>query len=145
MSCVPSRRRKCPPSVDVGCGYKATVSGNSVTIRPTVLNSECDKITVGLGDATFTFNPKKPPKTITRIITKDASGSYAPPVLSEGTRHTKSFNEVVMKDESFTDADGNVTKLQYPELKGYKEDYVAGNYSASGIFNPEKTLGRVMW
>lgn len=123
----------CPPTTDVGCGYKASVSGSSVTISPTVLNSADCRIEVGLGDATFFINPKDPPKTITRIITKDASGTYAPLAEGAGKRHTKSFDEFVIKDETFTDADGVITPLTYPELIGYQKAYVAGEHTASGI------------
>lgn len=120
-------------TADVGCGYRASSSGNSVTIYPTTLSSACRNVTVGLGDATFTFDPMNPPDTIKRIITKDASGSYAPLTESYGPRHTKSFNSIETREETFTDADGVVTNLEYPELIGYKEDYVAGIYAASGI------------
>jgi len=117
MACVPSRGRPCP-SVDIGCNYKATYSGNSVIIAPKIANAKCN-ITVGLGNATFTFDPLNPPDTIVRIITKDAIGSYAPPSLYDYNRGTKTFSSAVDANETFKDADGNITELNYKKLNDY--------------------------
>jgi len=139
------RRAEKKPSVEAGCGYKANVSSGKVTIYPTVNNSNCYIEKIGLGDATFTFDPKNPPDTIKRVITKDSDGEYIPQITPVPTRSVKLFSSVETVDESFTDADGNTTAVTMPKLIDFKIDgYTAGVYQATGIKNTSRHSGRTM-
>ena len=144
MGCSRADRRagKCP-SVDAGCGYKANVSSGKITIYPTVNNSNCSKVKIGLGDATFTFDPKDPPDTIKRVITKDSDGEYTPQITPVPVRSVKLFNSVETVNESFTDADGNTTAVTMPKLNGFNIDgYTNGDYMATGLNNSSSGAGR---
>ena len=132
--CIPTKKKPCP-SVDAGCGYKASVSAGKITIRATTLNPSCSKITVGLGDAVFSFDPKDPPETIRRLITKDASGTFAPPLSYGEPRHKKAYSEIVDVEESHTDGDGVVTSFTIKKIIGLDKQYVDGEYSTLGYKN----------
>ncbi len=138
-----SRASRKEPSVDAGCGYKANVSDGKVTIYPTLNNRKCS-ILLGLGNATFTFDPKNPPDTIKRVISADSSGAYTPQITPTLTRSIKLFNGVEDIEESFTDADGNVTNVSLQKLREFAiAGYTTGEYVAHGINNKSVSGGRV--
>jgi len=139
-----SRASREDPSVDAGCGYKANVSDGKVTIYPTLNYSSKCSITLGLGNATFTFDPKNPPDTIKRVISADSSGAYTPQITPTLTRSIKNFSSVEDIDESFTDADGNVTNVSLKKLNGFGiRGYTTGIYKAHGVENKSVAGGRV--
>ncbi len=133
------------PSVSAGCGYRASVSNGKVTIYPTVNNSDCSKVKIGLGDATFTFDPKNPPDTIKRVIGSDSKEKHAYQITPVPKRCVKLFRSVETVDESFTDADGKTTEVTMPKLNGFKIDgYTNGEYQATGIKNVASHGGRTL-
>lgn len=121
-------------SVDIGHGYKASVGGDSVIIYPTKNVASCT-LTMGLGDAIFTINPQDPPSFLTRVITRDADGRYAPQINFGKHRHTKTFSSVNEIVETHTDADGVVTNIPLKILSGYEEKTKEGTYYAQGYRN----------
>jgi len=129
---MPRNKKK---SVKAGCGYRANVSSGKVTIYPTRNNKTCS-VTLGLGDATFTFDPNDPPDTIKRIITKDSDGRYTPQILPIPNRSVKIFTSVEDINETFTDADGNTTDVHFKRLNGFRIDnFQSGLYIATGVNN----------
>lgn len=116
----------------MGCAYNfKKLRGNKVKIYP-LLASDCGElITVGLGNATFSFDPKRPPDVVKRIITGDAGGMYTTPVEFGSKRHTKTFKGVEKKVKEITTANGDVIEIGYTELKGYEE---------KGSANPKHVL-----
>jgi len=146
MGCTRAQRRRgeCP-SVDAGCGYRANVSNGKVTIYPTINNSGCYEIKIGLGDATFTFDASNPPATIKRIITADSSGKYTPQITTVPVRSIKRFTSVETVNESFTDASGNTTAVTMPRLNGFMIDgYTNGEYEATGLNNVSSGGGKLL-
>jgi hypothetical protein len=145
MGCTRAQRRagKCP-SVNAGCGYRANVSNGKVTIYPTTNNINCE-MTLGLGDATFTFDPANPPDTLKRVITADSSGRYTPQIINTPIRSVKLFSSVKTIDESFTDAQGNTTSISLLKLNGFNErGYTSGEYEATGIHNINEVGGKLL-
>ncbi len=137
-----SRASHTTPSVNAGCGYRASVNNGKVTIYPTMNYANCG-ITLGLGNATFTFDAANPPDTIKRVITADSNGKYTPQITPTLERNVKLFDSVQDVDESFTDAQGNTTNIALKKLISYKEDGgEVGNYVATGINNVSVHGGR---
>lgn len=117
--------RRPPKGTPVGCGYVIEVlSGNKVRIHPSGNYSKCN-LTIGLGDATFVINPKDPPDTIRRVITADASGSFAPNIDMNKIRFSSRFSGYEDSTQVFTDKNGNKHEVQIPIIKDYQELYPA--------------------
>lgn len=140
------RRGECP-SVPVDCGYKATVSNGSVTIYPTTNNAGNCNMKIGIGDAVFQLDPKNPPASIKRILTKDASGTYIPQLSYNKSRVTKSFTGITMTQESHTNENGEVVYFDVPVLDGYSEKSADGLYESFGYRHVRAgyTNSRLMW
>jgi len=119
-------------STAAGCGYRISVSSGSARIFPTTNQGVC-YLEFGIGDATFKIDPKNPPDSIKRVLTRDAEGSYAPQVELGVPRATRSFSSVEMVEESHTDADGNTETFTLPKLNDLDIKVAVGTYVATGL------------
>lgn len=138
-----SRASRTKPSVSAGCGYRANVSDGKVTIYPTRNYSNCS-ITLGLGNATFTFDASNPPDTITRIVTSDSQGVYTPQITPVIGRYVTTFDGITTVNETFTDANGNTKNLTFKKLLSFqaRAEAINGEYEATGLNSIASYSGR---
>ena len=124
----------------VGCGYVIEVVGsNKVRIHPSGNFSKCN-LTIGLGNAIFVIDPKRPPDTIRKIIDGDASGDFAPNIDMNKKRFSVRFSRYENSTQTFTDKNGDTYEVKIPILKDYRELHPTNPVVVSrGYYSRSKT------
>ena len=131
-------------SVRINCGYRAKVSRAGVLIYPTRDIDKGCSVKLGLGNATFIFNPKKPPRIVRRLISKDSDGTYAPQVDFSSTSFIAVADGVENVAEKFVDFEGNETIVNIKRYSGYREIANSGSDAVSSFIKPTShTFGRI--
>lgn len=133
---------------DAGGGYIATVRGGKVNIRPTLVNGQT-LITLGIGNATFTFDPRNPPSVVRSLLTGDSDRTDDNIIYDVGFAQTRSettFNEVQNHSEQWTDANGRQVTINAPKLVGFQK---SKHLSLLGVSTSKlvevRHSSRIMW
>lgn len=135
------------PSINE-CGYAISKRGSKINVKPTINFPDCN-LTIGLGDATFTINPKFPPSTLSVFINGDSNSEIiVHEVAYSIKRKVKSYETKSTQTEVFVDANGVQTEITVPKLNGFLLTLGAtvqnGGVCASGTVN-SNTTSKINW